>query len=293
MIKLLQIEVYKIYRRPKTYIAFGVIAVIIFLIQIALKFGGKEYIGLMLSGMNDSFENIPTKEILNGYMVCFIILNLLLIHVPILVALIAGDAVAGEANMGTLRLLVSKPVSRFKLLMVKFAASSIYTLILLIWVAILALFLSMLLFGTNWLAVPRELELNLIESSDILWRYGAAFIFAAISLICVAALAFMLSVFSDNAVVPIVVTVCIIIVFTILTQMQIPFYDDTIKPYLFTTHMLGWKGFFYVNASEGETIKGSVENFPAIIRSAFILLGYTLFFLLVSVLYFRRKNILS
>lgn len=293
MIKLLQIELFKIYSRPRTYIAFAVIAVIILLIQIALKFGGKEYMSLMLSGMNDSFENIPTKEILNGYMVCFIILNLLLIHVPILVALVAGDAIAGEANMGTLRLLVSKPVSRFKLLLVKFTASCIYTLILLIWVAVLALFLSMLLFGTNWLAVPRELELNLIESSDVLWRYGAAFIFAGISLICVAALAFMLSVFSDNAVVPIVITVCIIIVFTILTQMQIPFYDETIKPYLFTTHMLGWKGFFYVNAIEGETVKGSVENFPAIVRSAIILSGYTFFFLLVANLYFKRKNILS
>jgi ABC-2 type transport system permease protein len=247
----------------------------------------------MLSGMNDSFEEIPAAVILNGYMVCFIILNLLLIHVPILVALIAGDAVAGEANMGTLRLLVSKPVSRLRLLLVKFTASSVYTLILLIWVAVLALFLSMLLFGTDWLAVPRELEFNLIESSDVLWRYGAAFIFAAIGLICVAALAFMLSVFSDNAVVPIVITVCIIIVFTILTQMQIPFYDETIKPYLFTTHMLGWKGFFYVKAVDGETIRGSVENFPAIIRSALILIGYTIFFLMISFLYFKKKNILS
>ena len=269
MQKLLQIELYKIYSRPRTYIAFGVIGVIIFLIQIALKFGGKEYVGLMLSGMNDTFEYIPTKDILNGYMVCFIILNLLLIHVPILVALVAGDAIAGEANMGTLRLLASKPVSRNKLLFIKFTASSIYTIILLLWVAVLALFLSMLLFGTNWLAVPRELEFNLIESTDVLWRYGAAFIFAGISLICVAALAFMLSVFSDNAIVPIVVTVCIIIVFTILTQMQIPFYDETIKPYLFTTHMLGWKGFFYVKAVEGETVKGSIENLQAIIRSAF------------------------
>jgi len=293
MIKLLQVELYKIYTRPRTYIAFGVIAVIILLIQVALKFGGTEYVGLMLSGMNDTFEHIPTNDILNGYMVCFVILNLLLIHVPILVALVAGDAIAGEANMGTLRLLISKPVSRNKLLFIKFSACSIYTIILLLWVAVLALFLSMLLFGTNWLAVPRELEFNLIQSSDVLWRYGAAFIFAGISLICVASLAFMLSVFSDNAIVPIVVTVCIIIVFTILTQMQIPFYDETIKPYLFTTHMLGWKGFFYVKAVDGETIKGSVENLYAIIKSALILIVYTMFFLFIASVYFRKKNILS
>jgi ABC-2 type transport system permease protein len=293
MMSLLKIEVFKIFKRPRTYIAFSVIALIIILIQIALKFGGDEYVSLMLSGMGDSFEQIPSKDILNGYLVCFVILNLLLIHIPILVALVAGDAVAGEANMGTLRLLVSKPVSRVKLLVVKFMASAFYTLILLIWVAVLALFLSIALFGVNWLGVPRELQFNIMESDDVLWRYSLAFCFAAIGLICVAALAFMLSVFSDNAIGPIVATVCVIIVFTILTQMQIPFYDETIKPYLFTTHMLGWKGFFYVKGVEGVTEKGSIENLFSIVKSAAILIGYTAVFLGIAFWYFKRKNILS
>ena len=293
MIQLLKIEIFKIFKRPRTYIAFAVIAVIIILIQIALKFGGKEYVGLMMSGMGDSFEEIPTKIILNGYLVCFIILNLLLIHIPILVALVSGDAIAGEANMGTLRLLVSKPVSRIQLLIVKFAASVFYTLILLIWVAVLALFLSIFLFGVNWLGVPRELQFNVMESDDVLWRYALAFCFAAIGLICVTSLAFMLSVFSDNSIGPIVITVCVIIVFTILTQMQIPFYDESIKPYLFTTHMLGWKGFFYVKAVDGVTEKGSIENLSAIVKSAVILISYTVAFLGIAFWYFKRKNILS
>lgn len=293
MIQLLKIEIFKIFKRPRTYIAFAVIALIIILIQVALKFGGKEYVGLMMSGMGDSFEEIPTKIILNGYLVCFIILNLLLIHIPILVALVSGDAIAGEANMGTLRLLVSKPVSRIQLLIVKFTASVFYTMMLLIWVAVLALFLSILLFGVNWLGVARELQFNVMESDDVLWRYALAFCFAAIGLICVASLAFMLSVFSDNSIGPIVITVCVIIVFTILTQMQIPFYDETIKPYLFTTHMLGWKGFFYVKAIDGVTEKGSIENLSAILKSAAILIGYTAAFLGIAFWYFKRKNILS
>jgi ABC-2 type transport system permease protein len=293
MISLLQSEIYKIFKRPRTYIAFAVIAVIILLIQVALKYGGGEYVGMLMAGLKDSFEFIPTNEILNGYFVCFIILNLLLIHVPILVALVAGDAIAGEANMGTLRLLLTKPVSRTKLLMIKFASSCFYTLLLLLWVAVLSLFLSMLLFGTNWLGVPREYELNVMEAGDVLWRYGAAFVFAAIGLICVASLAFMFSVFADNAVGPIVATVCVIIIFTILTQMQIPFYDETIKPWLFTTHMLGWKGFFYVKGIDGETIPGSVENIGSIVKSAFILIGYTILFLSVTVWYFKKKDILS
>jgi ABC-2 type transport system permease protein len=292
MFRLLQIELYKIFKRPRTYIAFAVIAVIILLVQIALKFGGQEYVDLMMTGAKETFD-IPTHQILNGYLVCFIILNLLLIHVPILVALIAGDVVAGEANMGTLRLIVSKPVSRSQLLAVKFLASSIYTILLLIWVAILALWLSILLFGTNQLVVARKDEYDIISTSDILWRYAAAFVFASLGLITVAALAFMFSIFADNSVGPIVATVCVIIVFTILTQLQIPFYDETIKPYLFTTHMLGWKGFFYVKGQEGVTIDGSIEDFLQIVKSGLILLGYTSLFLGIAFWYFNRKDILS
>lgn len=290
--QLLKIELYKIFKRPRTYIAFGVITLIILLIQIALIFDKEEYVGFMMSGLKDTFD-APANEVLNGYSVCFIILNLLLLHVPILVALIAGDMISGEANMGTLRLIAAKPVSRTRLLLVKFIASSIYTILLLVWVAILALGLSVLLFGSNQLFATRGFELNIIASDDILWRYIAAFVFAIIGLITVASLAFMLSTFYDNSIVPVVATVCIIIVFTILTQMQIPFYDDTIKPYLFTTHMLGWKGFFYVKANEGETIKGSVENLSAVVRSAGILVGYAALFLLISVWHFKKKNILS
>jgi ABC-2 type transport system permease protein len=292
MWQLFQIEVYKIFRRPRTYIAFAVIAFIILLIQIGLKFGGKEYVGIVMSGLNETFE-APTDQVLNGYFVCYLTLNLLLIHIPILVALITGDMISGEASMGTLRLIVAKPVSRSRLLLIKFTASCFYTLILLIWVAIFALLLSVLLFGTNDLLVAKVSGSNIISSADVLWRYFAAFVFAGIGLITVAALSFMFSVFADNSIGPIVATVCVIIVFTILTQMQIPFYDETIKPYLFTTHMLGWKGFFYVKGVEGVTVDGSIENFPAIVKSGLILLVYAALFVFIAIWYFRKKNILS
>lgn len=292
MWQLFQIELYKIFKRPRTYIAFAVIGFIILLVQVALKFGGEDYVGLMMSGVNESFE-VPVQQVLNGYLVCYIILKLLLIHVPILVALIAGDIISGEASMGTLRLLASKPVSRTQLLLIKFTAATIYTLLLLVFVAALSLLLSMALFGTNDLFVARETESNIIAQSDVLWRYIAAFGFAAIGLITVSSLAFMFSAFADNSIGPIVTTVCVIIVFTILTQMQIPFYDETVKPYLFTTHMLGWKGFFYVKGNEGVTVNGSIENPGAIIKSGLILVGYIFAFLFTAIWYFRKKSILS
>jgi ABC-2 type transport system permease protein len=293
MWQLLQIELFKVFRKSRTYISFGAIAAMIIIIQAALKYDGQSYIELILGSLKDSLV-IPYEKILNGYFVCFIVLNLLLIHVPLLVALVAGDAVAGEANMGTLRLLVSKPVSRTGLLLAKFGASVIYTALLLLWMALLALLLSVLIFGTNDIIVARNDMVEIIGRKDVLWRYAAAFGFAAVALTTVAALAFLLSVFADNSIGPIVSCISIVIVFTILSEMQIPLYDKTVKPYLFTSHMLAWKGFFYTRMDAGgNSIPGSVENLDAIMRSLCVLLGYIVLFLSAAIIIFKKKDILS
>lgn len=296
MWKLLRIELFKIFKRPRTYIAFGAIAAIVFLIQIALKYDGKSYIDLLLNNLKDSFEFTDDfkSDLLNGYLICFVILNTLLIQMPLLVALISGDSIAGEANMGTLRLSLTKPISRTEYMLVKFTASIVYTLALLLWMAALALFGSMLIFGTNDMVVMRSEGIEQIKNFDVLWRYFAAFGFAAVALTTVSALAFLLSVFAENSIGPIIATMSIVIVFTILSEMNIPIYDETVKPYLFTSHMVAWKGFFYVKAdAEGTTINGSIENFPAVMRSLGILVVYIILFFGSAVWVFKRKDILT
>lgn len=293
---LLKIELFKIFRRPRTYIAFGAILAIVVLIQVALVYDGRSYMDLLLNNLRDSFELSDDfkSKILNGYLVCFVILNTLLIQMPLLVALIAGDSIAGEANMGTLRLSMTRPVSRTQYMIVKFTASVIYTVSLLIWMAVIALFGSMLLFGTNDMIVLRSESIEQMKSFDVLWRYFAAFGYAAVALTTVAALAFLLSVFSENSIGPIIATMSIVIVFTILSEMNIPIYDRTVKPYLFTSHMVAWKGFFYVKAdAEGTTINGSIENLPAMMRSLGILVAYIILFVGTAIAVFRKKDILT
>ncbi len=58
--------------------------------------------------------------------------------------------------------------------------------------------------------------------------------------------------------------------------------------------MLAWKGFFYSKSNgEGEAVAGSIENFPAIMRSLSVLLGYIFLFVGSAVVVFRKKDILS
>ncbi|MBM3431439.1 MAG: hypothetical protein FJX92_00370 [Bacteroidetes bacterium] len=296
MLALLWIELNKIFRRPRTYIAFGAMAAIVWLIQLALYFDGQAYVDLMLSNLSGAFEfsEVFKKQLLNGYLICFVILNTLLIQMPLLVALVAGDAIAGEASQGTLRFQLTRPISRSQLILIKFAASAMYVIALLIWLALLALAGSVLLFGMNDLVVLRSTGIDQMQSDDVLWRYLAAFGFASMALITVAALSLLLSVLADNPIGPIIATMSVVIVFTILSELNIPLYDTTVKPWLFTTHMVAWKGFFYVQAdAEGTTLRGSIENLPAIMRSLGILVGYIILFLGTAIYIFKRKDILT
>ncbi len=291
MWSLLKIELFKVFKRPRTYIAFIAVWAIVTLIQIAIYVDGPKYMDFVMKDIKDNFDVIGNP--LNGYFVCFIILQTLLIHVPLLVALVSADMIAGEANMGTLRLLITKPISRSKLLLSKFLASSIYAIILLIWIAVLGLFISMLVFGTDGLMNVKSYEIIILNGNDIFWRYICAFGYAAIALITVASLGFFFSIFAENSLGPIVATMSVIIVFTILTTLDIPLFQS-VKHLFFTSHMIGWKGFFEMKLdADGVSIPGTIRNLPAVLRSAAVLVLHIVLFVGGSIFIFNRKDVLS
>ena len=126
---LLQIELYKIFRAADLY-RLRAIAAFILLIQLALLVNGKQYLQFVLGFLDDSFE-IPYDKINSGYWICFAILNLLLIRMPILVALVAGDIVSGEANMGTSPAVSSPSATQLAAAPAKFLAAVAYVIVLL------------------------------------------------------------------------------------------------------------------------------------------------------------------
>jgi ABC-2 type transport system permease protein len=290
-LNIVNIELYKIFRKPRTYISFAAVSAIVGLIQLGFYADGDSYMQFGMQSFSDSFD--IQGNIMNGYLMAFIILQLLLVHVPLLVALVAGDMISGEAAQGTLRLLLTKPISRSTLILAKFTASGIYTIALLFWMAIWALGISMMVFGADDMLILKSDSASQIMSSDVMWRYLAAFLFAAIALLTVSALSFFLSLFAENSIGPIMATMSIIIVFTILNTLDLPIFNS-LKPFLFTSHMLGWKGFFDVTVNENnEQIVGSIENLRAILFSGIILVVHILLFVISSIVIFIRKDIKS
>lgn len=288
---VIQIELFKIFRRPRTYIAFAAITGLIGIIQFGLKLDGDAYVDFM---MRDITSSITVEgKILNGYQVCYVVLQVLLVHVPLLIALVAADMISGEANMGTLRIMLTKPISRTRFLLAKFIATMVYTLMLLIWLAILALFVNMLIFGTDDLFLLKSQYVVLLKKDDIFWRYVWAFGFAALAMTTVASLGFLFSLFAENSIGPIVATMSVIIFFTILSTLNIPVFNK-IKPFLFTTHMIGWKEFFDIKVNEAnEAIVGSIQNPQRIIHSALVLVAHIIGFVAASVWVFKKKDVLS
>ena len=291
MWSLIQVELYKIFRRPRTYIAFGAVAALIVVIQLGLKIDGNSYAAFLMKDINDTLT--VDGKVLNGYLICYILLQLLLVHVPLLVALIAADMLSGEANLGTLRLLFSTPFSRTQWVLAKFIAASVYTILLLIWLAFLALFVSMWVFGTDDLFLMKSNYVVLIQQNDVLWRYVGAVVFASFSLLTVTSLGFLMSIMANTSIGPIVGTMSAIVFFTILSTLNIPLFT-VIKPYLFTTHMNNWKEFFDIKVNaNNEAITGSVLNIPKIKTSLIVLSLHIILFVSASIIIIKKKDILS
>jgi ABC-2 type transport system permease protein len=83
----------------------------------------------------------------NGVFLSFLALTILLTLVlPLVVAVVAGDSIAGEAGLGTLRYLLTVPAGRTRLLSVKYVAVVIFGLAACLLVSAVSLIMGAILF---------------------------------------------------------------------------------------------------------------------------------------------------
>lgn len=272
-------EFVKILAKPRSYIGIGALTLLILIILFAMKADGSSFISFVTS----SFEQTLTFNgtILNGNLVAFIILQMLIVHIPLLVALVTGDLISGEAAMGTVRMLATKPISRTKIVISKFIAGAVYTFILTLWLIFLSLFVSKFIFGSGDLIVLNSEGLVILKEQDILWRYGLSFIVAFLSLLTVSSVSICFSAFAENSIGPIVSTMAVIILFTIIGSMEVSVFQN-IKPFLFTTHMASWRSFFE-----------DPVPYSKIINSVIILLVHNILLVTISIIKFNKKDITS
>lgn len=276
---LVRIELLKIFRKWRTYIGFIAIGVLVPLLHLAMYLEGQNSIDYVTRGLRDSF--ILVGNLLNGYWISYLILNALIIHIPFLITLVAGDLMAGEATAGTYRILVTRPVSRMQIVTSKYIAGLIYTSFLIFWLALMSLVVGIIVFGSGELIVAGSQAIIIFEKSDILWRFILAYGFAILSMTVVCSLAILFSSLVENAIGPIVSTMAVIIIFIILSNFDVAILKE-IKPYLFTSYMLNWREFF-----------NDPLDFSEITKAILILAGHILVFFSATAYIFKKKDILS
>ena len=278
MIRLINIELFKIVKKPRTYIGFLAIFLIVGALQLAMYFEGEELISIAIQNLENDFR--LEGKIINANLLTYILLNSIIIHIPILICLVTGDAIAGEAATGTLRLILQRPFKRSEIYIAKAITGFLYTISLMVFLAGMTYGLGLLLFGTGDLIVLRR-GVTVIASDDVTWRFFCAFCSGTLSMIVVASLSMMISSFVNNAIGPIVGTIAILIGLNIIFTLGAPIFKD-ILPYIFTSHITKWQYFFDFDIDKLVLQQSVVVQFI-----------YILIFNLVGIWNFNRKDILT
>jgi ABC-2 type transport system permease protein len=169
------------------------------------------------------------------------------IFLPVSVAVLAGDAVAGEASAGTLRYLLVRPVGRTRLLVAKLVSLVVFVLFAIGSVLVTSLVAGLTLFGgepSAGVALPADvtsLSGVTITPFGLVLRLLGTVAYIVVSMIGVASIALLLSTFTDSALGAAMGALAVLVTSQVLVTLDAA---AAVRPYLPTRYWLSWIDFF-------------------------------------------------
>lgn len=266
---LLRSELSLMFRRRRTWAMLAALAAIPVLIAIAAKFRSPSH-----PGDGPPFLDRVTQ---NGL---FVVLTAMVLCVPVFlpltVGVTAGDTVAGEANMGTLRYLLAAPSGRFRLLAVKYVGAAAFCAAATAAVVLAGSIVGLILFPSGPVPLLSGTMVNAWEAEGRILLVGA---YVVVSLLGFAAIGLFISTLTDMPVGAMAATVVLSIVAQVLGALP---QLDWLHPWLFTNY---WMGF--ADLLRDPIVWGSFGS------NALLQLGYIAVFGALSYGRFATKDILS
>ena len=233
-------ELLKLFARKRTYLGFGAFVVIELLILMGLRspHAHKMFTHAMTQhGLDFShyFSGLTLAYEMMSYTV-FILGSLYL-------ALVCGDIVSKEVEDGTMRMVLSRPVSRGRILLLKILACAVYTFSLVLFIVLSSLVLGVLDRGYGGLivVVPWEHVFGFYEGGPGLIRFACATGVLSLLMLTFAALGFMFSCFNMKPATATIMTLSIYLFDSIIRG--VPYFDN-LQDYLLTHHMAMWTQVF-------------------------------------------------
>lgn len=278
MMRLVYHECVKMFLKKRTYLGFLIILIIVPLVEIAMKIEGGRFTGATLRSLQQDFFFVG--NLFNGWIVAHQLMNSLWVHIPLLVAFVAGDQMAGEATAGTYRLILIRPMSRTRIFFSKYITTLLYTAVFVGFLGVLSVGLAVALMGTGDLLVF-DRGVLILPAADVAWRFFAAYILAGWSMMSIATMAFFFSSFVENAIGPIIATMGMLIIMLIIGVLPVEFFQS-IQPFLLTSYSNIWTKVF-----------ADPVRWDEIAEAALWLGSYSLCFVVASWFIFVRKDILT
>jgi ABC-2 type transport system permease protein len=267
---VIRVEFRKQLRRLRTYIGFGIVALIPIIFTVSFKANPPKGRGRG----NDAFFALATHSGINIPLAALTAVSAFLLIV--VVSLFAGETIAGEASWGTLRYLLVRPVRRGRLLGSKLLVACVLSLIATLIVSIVALAAGVAAFGWHPVLTP---QLLLMPQGTAVARLALATLYVTWSMGAYLSFAFMLSAMTDTSFGAVAGGVGLGVVSQILNNISAL---DNIS-FVFPTHYLdSWNGLFMQPIQGGDMVRGVILQIP-----------YIVVFLGVAWWWFARKDVVS
>src|SRR5258708_18298393 len=198
MLKLLKLELEKLFRAKSFYLSFAVLSAVVALMLWGFyTYAARKTGGQAVEQFKYTYES---KQYFNGltfaiYSVLFSFTLLL----PIFLPMSAGSQIGGESRGGTLRMICTRPISRASLVLAKFLVTALHAGLLLTFFIGLNLLVGLIFVGWGSLELyPGPLNLvdepGKIMRDEALMRFAYAALSGTWALLVVAALALLCSV---------------------------------------------------------------------------------------------------
>ncbi|MGH3436908.1 MAG: ABC transporter permease [Sciscionella sp.] len=217
--RLLRAELRWIFRRPRTLIALGLLALVPLLVAIGIK----------VAGPSSSPAGIVGVLLGNGFALPVVVMMLLLqVMLPLVAAMSAADAIAGESANGTWRGLLLAPIGKVRLfgikatgvLAVSFAATAVIT--------VSGVICGFALLGSNGLLTLSGSTLGVWAA---LGRVGLALLWVTVQVFAIGAIALAISASTEHPLVVMAATLAGLIALNVVQQISTL---DWLHPYLIT-----------------------------------------------------------
>jgi ABC-2 type transport system permease protein len=270
-------ELRKLFARPRTWMGYGAFIAMEAVILIVFKLeGAQRYLRHMTQQNGLEFSSYNSSLTITFWIMLFSMFMLGSIYF----ALVAGDIVAKEDEDGNLRMVFARPISRLRLLAVKYVATAIYTFSFVFFVGVTGYAMAVAAVGRAGGLFVMEPQMKVFAAYPD-WSEGAARLSLGaagigISMITLSSIAFMFSCFKIKPAAATIVTLSILFVDFILQRF--PFF----KPY--ETYFVTWRMSAWVFLMEQHI------SWPKIAESYAFLLGLNATLFILGWLSFQTRD---